>query len=92
LTSARFYLLAFGAGVVGVALGAFLGTGTSGLEFQTHRLVYSHLNLVGLVGFSIIGTIPTFPPPSHTTGPSAAGKPFLDGDCVSRRQHSCSRV
>jgi nitrite reductase (NO-forming) len=29
------------------------------LEFQAHRLVHSHLNLVGLVGFSIIGTIPT---------------------------------
>ena len=64
--SARFYLLAFGAGVVGVALGAFLGTGTSGLEFQTHRLVHSHLNLVGLVGFSIIGTIPTFLPTRRT--------------------------
>jgi nitrite reductase (NO-forming) len=60
--SARFYLLACGAGVVGVGLGAFLGTGTSGLEFQTHRLVHSHLNLVGLVGFSIIGTIATFLP------------------------------
>jgi nitrite reductase (NO-forming) len=60
--SARFYLLACGAGVVGVGLGAFLGTGTSGLEYQAHRLVHSHLNLVGLVGFTIIGTIPTFLP------------------------------
>jgi nitrite reductase (NO-forming) len=60
--SAQFYLLACGAGVVGVSLGAFLGTGTSGSEFQAHRLVHSHLNLVGLVGFSIIGTVPTFLP------------------------------
>jgi nitrite reductase (NO-forming) len=60
--SARFYLLACGAGVVAVGLGALLGTGASGLEFQAHRLVHSHLNLVGLVGFSIIGTIPTFLP------------------------------
>ncbi|MEX1091835.1 MAG: hypothetical protein WEF28_01640 [Acidimicrobiia bacterium] len=60
--SARFYFLAFAAGVVGVALGAFLGSGTSGAEYQTHRLVHSHLNLVGLVGFTIIGTIPTFLP------------------------------
>jgi len=60
--SARFYLLACGSGVAGVGLGALLGTGASGLEFQAHRLVHSHLNLVGLVGFSIIGTIPTFLP------------------------------
>jgi nitrite reductase (NO-forming) len=60
--SARFYFLAFAAGVVGVGLGAFLGSGTSGAEYQTHRLVHSHLNLVGLVGFTIIGTIPTFLP------------------------------
>lgn len=60
--SARFYFLAFAAGIVGVGLGAFLGSGASGLEFQAHRLVHSHLNLVGLVGFTIIGTIPTFLP------------------------------
>ncbi|MEX1037551.1 MAG: hypothetical protein WDZ96_01690 [Acidimicrobiia bacterium] len=60
--SARFYILAFSSGVVGVSLGAFLGSGVSGLEYQTHRLVHSHLNLVGLVGFTIIGTIPTFLP------------------------------
>lgn len=60
--SARFYFLAFAAGVVGVGLGAFLGSGTSGSQFETHRLVHSHLNLVGLVGFTIIGTIPTFLP------------------------------
>ncbi len=60
--SARFYFLAFASGVVGVGLGAFLGSGTSGAEYSTHRLVHSHLNLVGLVGFTIIGTIPTFLP------------------------------
>jgi nitrite reductase (NO-forming) len=60
--SARFYFLALASGVVGVGLGAFLGSGASGLEYQSHRLVHSHLNLVGLVGFTIIGTIPTFLP------------------------------
>ncbi|MGH8916168.1 MAG: hypothetical protein ACRDZM_16855, partial [Acidimicrobiia bacterium] len=60
--SARFYLLAFAAGIVGVTLGAIIGSGTTGQAFRTIRLVHSHLNLLGLVGFTIIGTIPTFLP------------------------------
>ena len=60
--SARFYLAAFACGAVGMTLGAVLGTGSAGSGFDRLRLVHSHLNLVGLVGFTIIGTIPTFMP------------------------------
>lgn len=58
--SARFYLTAFGCGGAGMILGALLGSGAAGEHFARLRLVHSHLNLVGLVGFTIIGTIPTF--------------------------------
>ncbi len=60
--SARFYLVAFTAGAIGVTLGAFLGTGSTGSGYATARLVHSHLNLVGLIGLTIVGTIPTFLP------------------------------
>jgi nitrite reductase (NO-forming) len=60
--SARFYLLALAAGVVGVTLGAVLGSGAAGDYYLSMRLVHSHLNLVGLVGLTIVGTLPTFLP------------------------------
>jgi nitrite reductase (NO-forming) len=60
--SARFYITAFGAGVVGVSIGALLGTGALADRFFAARLVHSHLNLLGLVGLTIIGTLPTFLP------------------------------
>ena len=60
--SARFYLTALASGGVGIALGAFLGSGSAGTAWARMRLVHSHLNLVGLVGLTIIGTIPTFLP------------------------------
>ncbi len=60
--SARFYVTAFASGVVGVALGAILGSGSAGGQVVAARLVHSHLNLLGLVGLTIIGTIPTFLP------------------------------
>lgn len=60
--SARFYLLALAAGVVGVTLGAMLGSGAAGDSFESMRLVHSHLNLVGMVGLTIVGTLPTFLP------------------------------
>lgn len=60
--SARFYLLAILAGVVGVTLGAILGSDSAGDRFLSMRLVHSHLNLVGLVGLTIVGTLPTFLP------------------------------
>jgi len=60
--SARFYLLAILAGVVGVTLGAILGSESAGDRFISMRLVHSHLNLVGLLGLIIVGTLPTFLP------------------------------
>lgn len=49
-------------GIVEVSLGAVIGTGTAGAAFTQLRLAHSHLNLVGLVGLTIIGTIPTLLP------------------------------
>jgi nitrite reductase (NO-forming) len=60
--SARFYVTAFTSGVAGIALGAVLGSGTVGDQVVSARLVHSHLNLLGLVGLTIIGTLPTFLP------------------------------
>jgi nitrite reductase (NO-forming) len=60
--SARFYVAAVASGIVGVSLGAVIGTGTAGAAFTQLRLAHSHLNLVGLVGLTIIGTIPTLLP------------------------------
>lgn len=60
--SARFYLLALLSGGVGVTLGGVLGSGMAGPSFPDVRLVHSHLNLLGLVGLTIVGTIPTFLP------------------------------
>ena len=60
--SARFYLLALAAGAMGVVLGGVLGSGSGGASFPDLRLVHSHLNLVGLVGLTIIGTLPTILP------------------------------
>jgi nitrite reductase (NO-forming) len=60
--SARFYLTACASGVVGIFLGALLGTGALADRFFAARLVHSHLNLLGLVGLTIVGTLPTFLP------------------------------
>lgn len=60
--SARFYLLALAAGAMGVVLGGMLGSGSVGARFSEFRLVHSHLNLVGLVGLTIVGTLPTILP------------------------------
>lgn len=60
--SARFYITACAAGVVGVSIGALLGTGAFADRFFAARLVHSHLNLLGLVGLTIVGTLPTFLP------------------------------
>lgn len=60
--SARFYLTAFAAGLLGVVLGAVLASASAGAAFDRVRLVHSHLNLIGLVGLTIVGTIPTFLP------------------------------
>lgn len=61
--SIRFYLLALACGTVGVTLGALLGTHTlTGDTYATARSVHLHLNIVGLIGLTIIGTIPTLLP------------------------------
>jgi nitrite reductase (NO-forming) len=57
--SARFYLLALGCGTLGVTAGILLGTGSLPEMAAELRLVHSHLNLVGLLGFTIAGTLPT---------------------------------
>ncbi len=58
----RFYLLALGCGLVGVTLGAVVGAGVAGTSHLNLRTAHMHLNLVGLVGFTIVGTIPTLLP------------------------------
>lgn len=60
--SSRFYLLAVAAGIVGVTLGGLMGSGMAGTWYERVHLVHSHLNLVGLVGFTIVGTVPTILP------------------------------
>lgn len=60
--SARFYLLALVAGVVGITLGGIMGSGLAGDWHSRLRLVHSHLNLVGLVGMTVVGTLPTILP------------------------------
>ena len=60
--SARFYLIAFAAGTVGITLGAMMGAGVVSGSLPTGRLVHVHLNLVGFVGLTIIGTIPALLP------------------------------
>ena len=58
--SSRFYLLGIACGGLGVALGGLIATGlvSSGEVVAVH----AHLNIVGLIGFTITGTLPTFLP------------------------------
>jgi nitrite reductase (NO-forming) len=58
----RFYLLAVVSGLVGVTLGGVLGAGSAGPAHLDVRTAHMHLNLVGLVGFTILGTLPTILP------------------------------
>lgn len=60
--SARFYLLGIGCAVIGVVLGILLGVGAAGEQYVRIRTVHGHLNLVGFIGFTIIGTLPTILP------------------------------
>lgn len=60
--SARFYLLAIGCAVVGVTLGVLLGMGLAGDLYSRFRVVHGRLNLIGFIGFTIIGTLPTILP------------------------------
>jgi nitrite reductase (NO-forming) len=54
--SARFYLLALACGAIGITLGVWMAAAPS---VSNLRLVHSHLNLIGLIGFTIVGTLPT---------------------------------
>jgi nitrite reductase (NO-forming) len=58
----RFYMLAVASGVVGVALGVVLGAGAVDAAYLDVRTAHMHLNVVGLVGFTILGTLPTLLP------------------------------
>ncbi len=60
--STRFYLLAIAAGLLGVTLGAMARIGAAGSRYIDFRVSHMHLNLVGLVGFTIVGTLPTILP------------------------------
>lgn len=60
--SSRFYLTAFAAGALGITLGTMMGAGVVAGSWPTVRLVHVHLNVVGLVGLTILGTIPTLLP------------------------------
>lgn len=58
----RFYLLAAASGLLGVALGGVLGVNRAGSAYLDVRTAHLHLNLVGIVGFTILGTLPTLLP------------------------------
>lgn len=58
----RFYLLAIASGVAGVTLGGVLGAEAAGATYLDVRTTHMHLNLVGLVGFTILGTLPMILP------------------------------
>jgi nitrite reductase (NO-forming) len=54
------YVVGVALGVVGVALGAVMGGGGGGRWFVRLREVHATLNLLGLAGFVIAGTLPFF--------------------------------
>ncbi|HEX6945916.1 MAG TPA: hypothetical protein VF246_00980 [Acidimicrobiia bacterium] len=58
----RFYLLAIGSGIVGVGLGGVMATDIAGTRFTDIRTAHARLNLVGLLGLTIAGTLPTILP------------------------------
>ncbi|MEZ5175186.1 MAG: hypothetical protein R2823_03165 [Acidimicrobiia bacterium] len=60
--SIRFYFVALSAGVIGVTLGVLLGTGSVASRYGDFRQVHLHLNLVGLIGLTVVGTLPTLLP------------------------------
>lgn len=54
------YLVAATAGVAGVALGGALGLGHAGASYGRWRDAHQALNLLGLAGFTVAGTLPFF--------------------------------
>ncbi|MEX2322432.1 MAG: hypothetical protein WEA29_01510 [Acidimicrobiia bacterium] len=71
--ASRFYLLAVGSGLVGVTLGWILGAEAAGAAHLDIRTAHMHLNLIGLVGFTIVGTLPTILP-TTVRHPMVSGK------------------
>ncbi|MBK5266625.1 MAG: hypothetical protein JJE47_04255 [Acidimicrobiia bacterium] len=60
--SARFYVLALVAGTVGVGFGGVMAAGIWNAGYPQLRMAHFHLNLIGFVGFTIVGTLPTLLP------------------------------
>ncbi len=60
--ASRFYLLAIGCGFVGVALGWVMSMELAGEAFTDIRTAHARLNVVGLAGLTIAGTLPTILP------------------------------
>jgi hypothetical protein len=54
------YLVAVTLGVVGIGVGAALGTGHGGAAYGRWRDAHQAINLLGLVGFVVAGTLPFF--------------------------------
>lgn len=76
--ASRFYLLALAAGVIGVGLGGAMAVGVAGDHFHGFRIAHARLNLVGMVGFTIIGTLPTILP-TFARHRSVSGREALTG-------------
>lgn len=60
--ASRFYLLAIACGLVGVALGGVMSMDLAGDAFTDIRTAHARLNVVGLAGLTITGTLPTILP------------------------------
>jgi len=60
--SLRFYLLGIACAAVGVTLGMMMVSDVGADRYTLLRVAHGHLNLVGFVGFVIIGTLPTILP------------------------------
>ena len=81
--TARFYLLALAAGLIGVTLGGLLAIKGAGLAHLNVRTAHMHLNLVGLIGFTIFGTLPTLlPTTAHHRMVSGSEGRIAFGLCV----------
>lgn len=76
--SSHFYLTAVTAGAVGVSLGTLMGVGVTGTATPSVRPVHAHLNLVGFVGLTIIGTLPTLLP-TTAYSPAVSGREAVFG-------------
>lgn len=60
--ASRFYLIALACGIIGVGLGGVMATDMAGFRFTDIRTAHARLNLVGLAGLTIAGTLPTIMP------------------------------